>query len=59
MKGTNHENQPYTLIRQDFRMRNLRHAEKGGSQSENLDGAAVALAHRLVPRLESLPGTPG
>jgi membrane protease YdiL (CAAX protease family) len=31
----------------------------GWFHSKNLDGAAVALAHRLVPRLESLPGTPG
>jgi hypothetical protein len=59
MKGIYHENQPYALSRKDFRLRNLPHAKKGRSQSQILDVTAVALAHRLVPGLESLPGTPG
>ncbi len=59
MKGTSHETQTYPLFRKDFRVRNLLHAEKGRSQSQILEGTAVALAHRLVSRLESLPGTPG
>jgi hypothetical protein len=41
---------------EDTRVRNLPDAQKGGSQPQEPDGAAVALAHYLVPRLEGVPG---
>jgi hypothetical protein len=58
-KGNNHENQLYALREKDIRLRNLSNEEKGGSQSQNLDGTALALAYRLVPRLEGLSGLSG
>jgi hypothetical protein len=59
MKGTKDEIEHYTLFTKNFRLRNMLTEEKVGSQSENLDGPDLALAHRLVSRLESVPGTPG
>ena len=59
MKGINDEIEPYALFTKDFRLRNMFIEEKVRSQSENLDGPDLALAHRLVSRLESVPGTPG
>jgi hypothetical protein len=40
-------------------MRDLRDEEKGRSQSQDLEGKVIEVAHRLVPRLESLPSAPG
>ena len=59
MKGVNHGNETTYLFSKDLRLCNLPEAEKGGSQSESFDVADMALAYRLVPWLERIPGTSG
>jgi hypothetical protein len=53
--GENHERKYHDGIR----VCNLPHARQGRSKTQIADRQVLAVAHDLVPRLESLSGAPG